>query len=540
MNYQLIKKIALITLTFSMYISATASDSCSLADNCTPAGTDICISCCPLSQQKGYIYNKTQFVTRSQQFNIPRYLMMPDTAFCPLGCISITTHFAFEYQQIFNTQNCENDGCQFSWFSPNANSVITYGLDNGTPGVGEFDINGLNFGLTSSGNFNFFPKKSDVIMDVIFVANLSTIIKGLWGRVDLPITHTRWDLLIDEVSTGESDPSYPVDSVGTGTIATVFNTMKEALGSVSGFGDAPALTKGKICGRRAQTGLADMRIDIGCTWYNTNRCCLGTTFDVIAPVGSKPCADFLFNAVLGASQWQFGGDVYGERLLWKSCDETNYVTLSFDATLNGMLNSKQNRLLQLFIDGKESPWSQYLLLKKFNAAGQAIGLERAANILGQGSINVGSTFMTDVAVFVEYTRKCFFVGIGYDFWYRGAEGITARYFDIPADTYAVKGGTQWNGDITDPHNNETASTSTIGHNGPVDPDGPVFISNEDINYCPALHPSALTNGLFGFLGYQWRNCCTQPYLLLGGQAEFGHCGRAFNQWGVLAKGGFSF
>ncbi len=496
--------------------------------------TSVNISCCPLLQENCQIFGKTEFSARSQSFYAVRRVMTPSSLICSTDHFTLTASAAFEYQQIFHLKDCSGF-CSFTWFNPVANKEITYGLDDGSPGVGKFDVNALNFGVTASGNFSFCPTKSDAIIDLELFLGFDGALCGLWARASLPLTHTRWELNINEVSTGESSKNYPPDSVGEDTIKTVFDTMKNAFKGDKNFGDAPALQKGKICGRRTLSGVANMRLDLGYDWYRSDRARFGTSVDVYTQTGTRPCADYLFNAVLGSGFWEVGVGIVGAYKAWQ-CNEKQIV-FSFDATINTMLKSRQNRLLGLLRNEKTNPWSQYLLLKQFNASGQAIGLERAANVLAAGNIIVKNSIEADVAALMTYNDCDFFLGIGYEFWGRSAEQIAGRCFNIPENTYGIKGGTQWNGNDADPRNNQTASQSTISQNAEPDSGGPVFISNDNLDYCVALHPSAITNSIFGFVGYQWKEACHQPYVTLGGHVEFASNNRIFSTWGAIVKGG---
>ena len=98
---------------------------------------------------------------------------------------------------------------------------------------------------------------------------------------------------------------------------------------------------------------------------------------------------------------------------------------------------------------------------------------------------------------------------------------------------------------------------------------PVLLTSDDIDTCSA-QTKAYSNKLFAHVGYTWKDCeCWVPYLGIGGEVEFGSydksCGTtsschischtnstschssecackkfALSQWGIWAKGGFSF
>jgi hypothetical protein len=87
----------------------------------------------------------------------------------------------------------------------------------------------------------------------------------------------------------------------------------------------------------------------------------------------------------------------------------------------------------------------------------------------------------------------------------------------------------------------TGVTSIAQINGS---DQSVLVADADINNCSGLSPRAFTNKIFGSIEYDFETCDMQPYLLLGGQAEF--AGKtngqktAISQWGIWLKGGISY
>jgi hypothetical protein len=62
----------------------------------------------------------------------------------------------------------------------------------------------------------------------------------------------------------------------------------------------------------------------------------------------------------------------------------------------------------------------------------------------------------------------------------------------------------------------------------------------DIDPTYALNPRAISNKLFGFIAYNWKNCKIEPFLSLGGEVEWGSHNSAANQWGIIFKGGLAF
>ena len=153
---------------------------------------------------------------------------------------------------------------------------------------------------------------------------------------------------------------------------------------------------------------------------------------------------------------------------------------------------------------------------------------------------------------LQYDHGCFSGAVGWNFWLRDTERLhgfcsnsnnanttnanncnkTAQGCLIAPRTYGIKGSTL----VTD---TDTMSNATIGNCGDVDA-SPVFLTTEDIDACSALHPRAFSNKVFGWVGYNWRDCEWQPYVAVEGGVEFGHDNKAADQWEVMLKGGVAF
>lgn len=523
--------------------SNSTTGSCDQNNDC--GCVSVKVDCFDVHTNGGNVYGRTYFNGRNQGMNTPRKMMGVEDKihlFDTSGFYGVASA-SIEYQSLMKNRNNSGQHDIGQWFSLNGNAAMTYGLNNTTPGTPDlYDINGLNFGLTSSGSFFFCPNKSDIIVDLDLFLGLDNLFCGLWTRIGLPIVNSRWDLNIQETSFAGA-PLYPTDSVGADNPEVPFQTMTAALKGAA-FADAPPLLKGRVDGKRTTTALANARIDVGYDWFRRERWHIATSWIFILPVGTRPCADYLFNAVVGNGRmFELGTGLNAAYELWNNCDATKSLTFYFDGSLDASFRNKQNRLTTLRINGQSSPWSQYLLLKTFNNAQQATGLERAANILA-GDMEIEIPIIADGAAMIQYMHNKVFVGVGYDFWGRTKERVKALCFGIQENTYGIKGGTQWNGvvsGVAGAGNNVTASNSTIGLNAAADA-APVFLDNDDIDLidAPFLHPGTYSNGVFGFIGYNFTTCNWQPYVLIGGQAEFGRQNKAFSQWGIIGKGGIQF
>ncbi len=77
-------------------------------------------------------------------------------------------------------------------------------------------------------------------------------------------------------------------------------------------------------------------------------------------------------------------------------------------------------------------------------------------------------------------------------------------------------------------------------------DPSILVMDSDIANCTGLSPRAFTNKIFGSIEYDFQpcDCDVEPYLLLGGEAEFAgktqDVKSAISQWGIWLKGGISY
>lgn len=522
-------------------LDARADNSGSCNNNGTCEDSSFCpdIQCCDDSCSGDMVFGKTHFSLRPQDSNVARKMVGVEDKIHLFGKEEFygVLSVGLEYGQTFRR---ENQLGKFFNFAQGKN-CMTYG----NKCDGTFDVYGVNFGTTASGTLCFDPIIKNFVADIDFWMGWDEFICGLWTRVQIPVNYTRWDLRLCDTVTGDASatftPGYVNDDASVSP-AVPFSSLKAAFTGSSGFGDAPALKAGKVCGAQKDTQVAGLHFDLGYDFVRRERGHVGASLHFVAPTGTKPNDEFLFNAVSGSQHmWQLGATVNAGYQLWENCDGDQRLGLYFDAVITHLFAAKQNRLFGLLINGASSAGSSYLLLKKFNPnTGDVVGLERAANILNCCS-KISADVMADIGVMVQYDCGCFSTGLGWNFWTRSKEKVKEILCTIPANTYGIKGDTDEfdvAGGVATP-NNHTQSKSTIGTCAPTDATT-VYLTNADIDVCPALSPRAYSNKVFGFFGYNWRDCDWQPYVLVEGDVEFGHDNRAADQWSVMLKGGISF
>lgn len=481
---------------------------------------------------------KTHFSLRPQHSNEARKMTAVEDKIHRYGVEEFNgvVSLGLQYQQTFKPEKLAKYffGKQTLTFGPTCD--------------GTYDIFGENLGTTTTGTLSWSPRIRNFIADFDFWFGLDELVCGLWTRIGVPVNWTQWDLRPCVVTETQGTPTPfvagQVDFLSAGTVASFSGVLPALAGE--GFGAAPRLECGKIC-KTHDTTVSGLAFDLGYDFFRRECSHFGASIHFVAPTGTRPSDEFLFGAVSGSQHsWELGATLTGSYLAWENCDGDQRLGLFFDATITHLFGAKQRRLFDLKRrDGSTNPMSYWLLLKRFNPTTGAVeGLERAANILCC-DVKVEARVMADLALMVQYDCGCFSGAVGWNFWVRTAERLkcdsscpddrngTARSCEIPTNTYGIKGST-----VVD--TTETMSNATIGDCGTVDDPSPVFLTTNDIDRCSALHPRAFSNKVFGWVGYNWRDCEWQPFVAVEGEVEFGNDNKAVDQWGVMLKGGVAF
>lgn len=321
----------------------------------------------------------------------------------------------FEYTKSFKS---EKIGKNFS-FVKDSNSM-SYG-----PECGNFDIFGLYFGTNGQGTICFNPKIENYIANLDFFFGLNQFICGLWTRLSIPINHTRWDLRLSDNSTINSSTTLP------------YENLKEAwVGDKSWTSNGLAVNKlhsGKINEIRSVTEVAGIIFDLGYDFVSKEKGHLAIGIHTVAPTGTRPEGEFLFEAISGANHsWQLGITIDAGYRLWQNCDCDKSLNLFFDAEISHLFKSKQKRILGI---SKNEAGDSWLLLNKY-VNGNINSIERTANILNT-QIKVGSTIMVDASLMVQYNNGGFFSELGYNFWIRSKEKAKDPQIKLEEDSFAI-------------------------------------------------------------------------------------------------------
>lgn len=377
------------------------------------------------------------------------------------------------------TTSC-NTGCNTG---SNCNSAFltVSGSRAATRGANDWlaDYFGLPTDFVST--ISFSPRIRNFVADVGFYLGLSEWADGLWFRLHLPITNTRWDLRACETVTTPGANGY-VAGYFIDDAVTRANLLSSALSFLGGCSQptivgttttTPAtfdtLKFSKIgtsdgnCKGRSRTRLADVEMALGYNFVCCEDYYFGLSIRSEAPTGNKPCGEFFFEPVVGnGGSWTIGGGLNAKAVLWRCDDSESTFSLYLDANITHLFKACQTRVFDLC--GK--PNSRYMLAEKLTstitnglsgsttaavATGGTLSTLQFANAytsvanLTASQVKVSAAVQGDVALKFEYANGCGFTwDIGYNFWGRSCEKICLQKgcttsTALNGSTWALKG-----------------------------------------------------------------------------------------------------
>src|SRR5579885_2372538 len=366
------------------------------------------------------------------------------------------------------------------------------------------------FGLPRSwrSSIQFTPKIKNFVADVELYLGLAQWAEGLYARIHLPITWTKWNLHPQE--TVIFPGIFSLDFSGRFGYPAVyfnsldiprFNLLNSALEFFNG-GQAPILinqqfpvifdkltcSKWNTCGALSKTGVADLELVLGYNAVCTDNGYFGLNIRTAAPTGNHPCGEFLFEPIVGnGGHWQLGGGIDTRAVMWQG-EYDNSLNFYLDANITHLFKACQRRCFDLC--GK--PNSRYMLAQRLTTNTNGLGgtptagdvtpadvtfsdsqfankFSPVAN-LTMTKIKVSAAVQGDVALKFTYNNGSgFSYDLGYNFFGRSCEKICRTKPTPLADgmTWALKGdafvyGFNSNTDIPIPLA-ATESCATIHH-----------------------------------------------------------------------------
>ncbi len=407
-------------------------------------------------------------------------------------------------------------------------------------GAFNFNIETLNptvFSQPFKSTLSFSPRQSTVGAGFDYIQYFGwndCCERKWWGEISFPVVRVRNDMRLTETVIT------PAGTLVTGAAANMtqaFTGQFPFVNTINGASVAsPVWQYGKIDGRRSKTGVADVEIKIGYDYVRNDCSYLYTYVGVLAPTGTKPKAEYVFEPIIGENRHVgvlTGGS--GGFQIWSGCEKT--LMLDVDMAFRYLIRNTQLRSFDLY----NRPWSRYMPVFANPAAAALIELSAGINQFTQ-KLRVHPGFQFSVNSALVYNSECGLEAeVGYGAWGRQGERVrlaspwvvgpaianTSPFAVADTINRASLIGASFGGaavDILTP----PAGTTTNS----------LLIQETDLNLGSAACPAALTQTIYGTVGYNW-NWCWPIFVGVGGSYEFSRINTAVNRWTVWGKFGVS-
>lgn len=302
---------------------------------------------------------------------------------------------------------------------------------------------------------SFTPNIQNYLLDLDLYIGLDPVLCGMYFRIYGPIAHTRWNLNFCERLTGTDGGSYPegyftVNELPSSQLLTNFTSY--ASGNAPGNGSITQqatrneslqdfvttfnkLQFSKITNCvRTRTGFADLRLELGWDFWNTECYHVGANIQGAIPTGNQPQPEFFFDPIIGnGHHWELGLGLTAHYMLFDT--EVNQLGVYLDANVTHLFTDKQCRTFDLC----NKPNSRYMLATRLGTPIDNLGglvnssptpaiaqfkqeFTPIANLTTL-PVNVSVNIQTDIVAMINYSRCNWSFDLGYNFWYLGCENI---------------------------------------------------------------------------------------------------------------------
>lgn len=390
------------------------------------------------------------------------------------------------YNQTFRSNKLAQ--CLFGDDIVDCNSILVQGTEVSNRNAKAWLADYFYLAPDYDSSFSIKPRIQNFLADLQLYVGLDNVLEGLYFRAHGPITHSRWNLNFYE----------PCDVVASGSfVEGYFNIQgmnNDALLDTMGDflrGESPINTAGqqdssdniilpngvqfdglnyaKIdrCAR-SRTGFADLRMELGYNFFQSDKGHFGLNVQVAAPSGSRRMAQFAFDPVIGnGNHWEVGGGLSAHYTFWRGQNEDRSAGFYLDASLTHINNGREQRTFDL----NSRPNSRYMLAEKMGRPVAYLGASTDAsadpgtNVVTpiaqfQGrfapvanlttiDVNVRASIQADIVAMFNYSSRNWALDLGYNFWARSCEKISPvkgqtddcceNLCTSPIDSWALKG-----------------------------------------------------------------------------------------------------
>jgi hypothetical protein len=354
---------------------------------------------------------------------------------------------------------------------------------------------------------SFKPYLRNVIVDLNFYVGLDDWLKGLYLRVDAPITQTKWHMRMRETVLSPGSNAYPNGYFSANPEPNLINPESTLLGSFSEFVSSeqvPVFTPSVQNGQPfpagvffplgnarisrdplIRAGVAEIRVAVGWDWVCQDYH-VGANVRIAGPTGTIPKGRFAFEPIVGnGHHWELGAGFSAHYNFWHGCEDDRYAGFFVDARVTHLFSARQRRTFDL----KCKPNSRYMLAQRIGSPQLPIHLDNppfpaiefqsefspVAN-LTTFDVDVSIAVQADLVLMLNYTHEHHSFDIGYNFWGITCEKIKKAPCPTPLDdgrTWALKGDASVIGFVSASTNpvrlaaTETMATIHAGTNFPA-------------------------------------------------------------------------
>jgi len=280
---------------------------------------------------------------------------------------------------------------------------------------------------------------------------------------------------------------------------------------------------------RSNHGVDDLQLKLGHNiWFHGGNHLSPYVVTTIGLEKNQP-QEYIFEPTVGSVNNAFGFGCIAEVGL---CDwEHGHLAFLTDFKYRYVFSAIETRSMDLCKNGQ---WSRYLQVVAQDAPSQALpGINFFTRKLKVTPGNLIDWFM---ALHIEH--KHLDVEVGYDFWYRQKEKIRLcaclpegfGIYDMIGDCKIAP---------TSAHCAHI-SQSVIGENVPMSDPMFVQLQSQDLNVASAATPRAITNMIFGAVGYHGHLCGWPALFGVGAYYEAATNCAILSNWAVWAKCALAF
>jgi hypothetical protein len=319
------------------------------------------------------------------------------------------------------------------------------------------------------------------------------------------------------------------NSSANGTLVVngyAIKTIKDAL-------DNPAWEFGKFSRCSLEKGgVDDIQIKLGHDWFY-NDCMNHYSLYLIGtvPTGDRLTGAYIFEPQVGTNSGSIGFGINADYTAWQT--EYSQWTLMTDLKYRHVLDTREIRSFDLTPNGD---WSRFLqVVFEAEPANTLPGINYFTQRV---KVKQGAELNWWLALHYQYC-DVWHAELGYNYWYRHAEQICG-VCDLGVETLGIFDLASCCG-ILSSANDANISQSIVPPNQPTS-DGVTFVplTADRLYKKSAAHPKAVSNTVYGTLGYETNCGCVPVMVSAGASGEIGRNCAALTQWALWLKMGCAF